>query len=342
MNTLVKFAVPASLAVLLSACGQSGTSTLPGGVQSQSQAHQSAVVQSQAQFGKIADNRVFMPLAGHQSQVKHDLSGALDYGNGYVQHNPVIYVIYWGLTAKNCATEKGRTQSCDPNNIRPTQESFLENVGGSNWQSTVTQYYDDINGNINDPTGQFVAQGLKGKKKIVECGVGSNCILDKSLPPISPTDHDIQIESEKLVNAFGSNENASYVVQTPYGHNEGGFGTSWCAYHGSFVYKGSNVAYTYMPYIPEAGGSCGANFVNKGQAGTLDGVTIVEGHELEETQTDPVPPSGWYGSGGEIGDLCAWNPATSNQPFGNNTTFPVQPLWSDVANACTLTGPNGP
>jgi len=96
-----------------------------------------------------------------------------------------------------------------------------------------------------------------------------------------------------------------------------------------------------MPYMPEAPSSCGANYVNPGAKGLLDGVTIVGGHELAETQTDPKPDSGWDGSGGEIGDLCAWKDL-SNEHFGNNTTFPVQPLWSDVAGACSLTGPNGP
>ena len=76
--------------------------------------------------------------------------------------------------------------------------------------------------------------------------------------------------------------------------------------------------------------------------GTLDGVTIVEGHELAETQTDPgADYSGWGGPDGEIGDICAWDSTTSNQAI-NGATFPVQPLYSDVASACTLTGPNGP
>ena len=344
MNNLVKLAVPAGLAVLLSACGQSGTmNTLPGsGAQSQSQAHQLAAKSVAPLQDGLQLGRIYMPLVGQQ-KVQKDLSGALDWGGGDVQHNPTIYVIYWGLTAKSCGKSFGKNQACDPDNIRPTQESFLTNVGGSAWQSTVTQYYDN-NGDIQDPTGQFVTDGTGKGKKAGECvGTGTHCMFDKKIPGETyPTDYEVQQEAKKLVDQFGANPNASYVVQTPWGHNESGFGTSWCAYHGAFTYDKTVIAYTYMPYMPEAGTSCGANFVNKGAAGTLDGVTIVEGHELEETQTDPNPPSGWYGSGGEIGDLCAWNPATSNQPFGNSTTFPVQPLWSDVANACTLTGPNGP
>ena len=67
------------------------------------------------------------------------------------------------------------------------------------------------------------------------------------------------------------------------------------------------VAFTNMPYVPDAGASCGANFVNSGAAGTLDGVTIVGGHEYAETITDQFPAGGWTDSvGNENGDKCAW------------------------------------
>jgi serine protease len=336
MNTFVKFAVPASLAVLLAACGQSGTSTLPGGgVSSQSQAHQS-MTQTQSE-SKLADGlqlgRVEMPIRGKQ-QAKRDLSGLLNWGGGAVQHSPTIYVVYWGWV------DKANNKKADPNDLQPTLNKFLSSVGGSNWLSTVTQYYDKT-GDINSPTGQF--ENASGK---LACGTtkkalkGSNCIYDKTPPSSDPTDGEIQQEAAKLVKVFGANANASYVVQTPYGHNTNGFGTEWCAYHGAFTSGGVIIAYTNLPYMPEAGQSCGAGFVNN--PGTLDGVTIVEGHELAETQTDPgANYSGWGGNDGEIGDICAWDSTTSNQPINGNT-FPVQPLYSDVASACTLTGPNGP
>ena len=43
-----------------------------------------------------------------------------------------------------------------------------------------------------------------------------------------------------------------------------------------------------MPYVLNSGTSCGQNSVNSGYyAGRLDGFTIVMGHEIEETVTDP-------------------------------------------------------
>ena len=157
--------------------------------------------------------------------------------------------------------------------------------------------------------------------------------------PEQPTDKQIQAEAEVLVRKFGLDPNASYVVATPHGRNTAGFGTKFCGYHEALTYEKTVIDFTNLPYIAEVGVHCGAGFVNK--PGLLDGLTIVEGHELAETQTDPIPPRGWWGSSGELGDICAWAKTTSDQPFSTGS-FPVQPLWSDAANACTLTGPNGP
>ena len=59
-----------------------------------------------------------------------------------------------------------------------------------------------------------------------------------------------------------------------------------------------------MPYITDAGASCGANFNGLGSGAAI---TIVGGHEMAETVTDQFPSSGWLDSrGSEIGDKCAW------------------------------------
>jgi serine protease len=94
-----------------------------------------------------------------------------------------------------------------------------------------------------------------------------------------------------------------------------------------------NVAYTNMPYMTDAGASCGANFNG---LGANAGITIVEGHEFAETVTDQFPSTGWIdSSGAEIGDKCAW--IRSGQGAAADTTFttgvfPVQSLWSNAFN----------
>ncbi len=82
--------------------------------------------------------------------------------------------------------------------------------------------------------------------------------------------------------------------------------------------------------MTDAGGSCGEDSVN-GPA-PLDGVSIVEGHELAEAITDPLLNAWYDSSGNEIGDKCAWQGlATISTTTG---TFAVQPLWSNAAGGC--------
>ena len=127
------------------------------------------------------------------------------------------------------------------------------------------------------------------------------------------------------------------------GHS-GGFGTQYCAYHSSTSSTFGNVAYTNLPYITDAGVSCGANFNGLGPNA---GITIVGGHEMAETMTDQFPNGGWLdSSGAENGDKCAW--ISSGQGAAaditlSTGTFPVQSLWSNGFNSgsggCVLSYP---
>jgi serine protease len=96
------------------------------------------------------------------------------------------------------------------------------------------------------------------------------------------------------------------------------------------------VSYTNLPYMPDAGASCGANYMSppKGETGTDEGVTIVEGHEYGESISDPNPGAGWYnGEYGEIGDACAWGNYIANDPFGKKE-FTSQAMYSNATESC--------
>src|SRR5258708_37026314 len=100
------------------------------------------------------------------------------------------------------------------------------------------------------------------------------------------------------------------MVLTPTGMSQSGFGTRWCAYHSSTSGTSGRVAYTYLPYVSDAGASCGMNFVNGTSDsfghGYFDGFSIVGGHEYAEAATDPFPSRGWLdGNGQGNGDTCA-------------------------------------
>jgi serine protease len=149
------------------------------------------------------------------------------------------------------------------------------------------------------------------------------------------------------------------VIAQPQKYNEAGFnsGASYCAWHDYTqpqYYPGvqPGISFTNMPYVLNQGSSCGQNSVNTGYyAGKLDGFTIVVGHEIEETITDPGAEDvingqnlgGWYDYAAyENGDKCAWvgynfgltSPSTVPGGLNNITgndgkAYPVQSLWSN-------------
>jgi serine protease len=113
-----------------------------------------------------------------------------------------------------------------------------------------------------------------------------------------------------------------------------GFGTDWCAYHSATNSGSSLVSYTNLPYIPDAGGNCGANFNSapKDESGTDEGVTIVEGQEYGDSITDPVPKTGWYP---EIGSLCSWIDVANDQ--FRKKSYTMQSMFSNAKLSCVQT-----
>ena len=219
--------------------------------------------------------------------------GPLYSHGGPVQNAPRVYLLLWGWNS-------------DPYGASSYLQGFLSRVGCTSWLNTVSQY-----------GGGY-------------CASYQGAWSDSSVPPTTPTDAQIQNEALAFANYLGlshSDTNAQLVVATPTGHSTSGFGSSYCAYHG--VVGGTTLTYTDLPYMPDAGYSCGWGSVT---GSALDGVSIVEGHELAEAITDPLLNAWYDGSGSEIGDICAWTGLASINLHGVN--YAMQPLWSNRANAC--------
>ncbi len=135
-----------------------------------------------------------------------------------------------------------------------------------------------------------------------------------------------------------------YDVISPTGADPDGYKSNgFCAWHdysgdssldGGGAVGGPFIAFTNMPYVPNAGADCGAGFVNPGNR--LDGVSIVNGHEWAETITDQFPAGGWTADNGEeVGDLCIWDPSGPGHVQNiqlTTGTFAVQGIWSNLAN----------
>jgi hypothetical protein len=271
----------------------------------------------------------------HQSSVKSAHASRPSRSSNLTYHGGVpgvetasnkVYLVYWGSQ-----------WNTDPSGEAAIQQSFFNGVGGSPWNNSVTQYCQGV------PTGT-VSCGSSGTHATNQSGVLGGVWYDNaSAAPSSPTQSQLAAEAVRAAGNFGkttagSNNTVQYVISTATGNSSSGFGTQYCAWHSSTSSNYGTIAYTNMPYITDAGASCGANSVNA----VTDGITIVGGHEFAETETDIFPNGGWLdGRGAENGDKCAWiSLADIKLKTG---TFAVQPLWSNAfhsnAGGCVLSYP---
>lgn len=237
-------------------------------------------------------------------------SNNLNYGGGPVQRVPKIYLIFWGWSSSS-------DTSRDPDGLASYLVNYFTAYGGSNLANVQTQYNDTV-GYITNPHPMYLG-----------------AMYDSSLPPSTYTDAQVANEAAKGVSHFGYSADANYIVVTPTGYTQSGFGTQWCGYHNTYSGGSGPVAYTNLPYTPDAGSGCGAGSVNS--PGTLDGSSIVGGHEASETITDPGAGNGWVdSSGAEDGDKCAWTNLQDVSMYGG-AVFPNQPEWSNATASCVYT-----
>ncbi|HET7815679.1 MAG TPA: hypothetical protein VFL13_15060 [Candidatus Baltobacteraceae bacterium] len=235
-------------------------------------------------------------------------SNNLNYGGGPVQHSPKIYLVFWGWSSASDTTH-------DPSGMATYLVNYVNALGGSNLANVQTQYYDN-SGNITNPHPEYA-------------GVWYD---SSSQPPNPYAESNIQSEANKAVSHFGYSADANYFIVTPHGVTTSGFGSQWCAFHNSMSGGSGPVAYTDFPYVPDAGSGCGQGSLNS--PGTLDGASIVGGHEIIETITDPGAGNGWIdSSGAEIGDKCAWTNDQNVAMYGG-AVYPNQPEWGNDIAGC--------
>ena len=330
MHKATRLVALGAAAAILAACSANGVSTLPSSSSgdtpvAQAKAPRTAMgsdghtivffYNKQAELSGLVGDTPSGPAARTPMSV---ITGAMTYHGGPVQTNPKIYVVLWGSS-----TQWG---SGDVNGEAAYYEKFISGVGGSQWMSSQTQYGEPAAPYMGNAAGSYV---------------GAWSDTADAVPDLSKSNSyqsRIAAEAQKAAAHFGDySSNASYVILIPHGvkvYNFAGNSRSlyaYCAWHSSTSSSGGTISYTNLPYISDAGASCGSGSVNN--PGTLDGVSIVGGHEQAETQTDPQPNTGWLDSGNnEDGDKCAWT-SLQNTSFSSGT-FPTQPLWSNSANGC--------
>jgi serine protease len=277
--------------------------------------------------------------------------GAID-GIGVTTGHEKVYLVFygsqWGTQSTNGNGDL--TLSGDSSGVAPYLQEFFKGLGtnGELWSGVMTQFCEGVAaGSQTCPASNtsHVAYPTGGALS----GVWAD---ESTASPSAATGHQLGVEAVNAAAHFGNttaaaNRNSQYVIISPHGTNPDNYKTqgfcAWHDYNGDSTLSGGGVtspygdiAFTNLPYIPDAGASCGQNFVNSN--GPLDGVSIVDGHEYAETITDQNPPGGWTDSSGEENaDKCAWiTPGTSGGSFDLSTgsgTFAVQTTWGNDGNS---------
>ena len=269
-------------------------------------------------------------------------------GIGVTTGKEKVYLVFYGSQwgAQGTDGNGNVTLSGDPSGEAPYVQKLHKGLGtnGELWSGVMTQYCDGVPaGSQSCPVSSTQHVGYPAGGAFAGVWVD-----ESSASPAQATGHQLGVEAVSAAAHFGnttaaSNRSAQYVILSPTGTNpDGWLNNGFCAWHdynGDATLSGGpvtspygDIAFTNMPYLTDAGASCGQNFVNGN--GTLDGVSIVGGHEYAETITDQNPPGGWTDTGGaENGDKCAWvTPGTSGGSFDLTTatgTFAMQTTWAN-------------
>ena len=317
--------------------------------------------------------------------------GNMAYWGGHVQVHPKIYLVFWGwgvhgAFSQACHPERLRegrmtaTLPCDPDGAGKRMADFVDQLGGTDWAGVQTQYYQTVGGrniHITNPKDQLGGIWVDDSSHldirrynaptIVQTALGSGDDGGKIFRQMGQ-------EAARAVAHFHVKDLADadiVVAQPQYFSDPVAASVGYCAFH-DYVEPGvehgqydgitPGISYTNMPYVLNNGAGCGKDFVNRD--GKLDGVTIVLGHEIEETVTDPgaeqILPNGkvlsaWFDpfDGNENGDKCSWvgltpvavkgvtpseipEPGAAANITGNHGgRFAVQSLWSNEAAAGT-------
>jgi hypothetical protein len=313
------------------------------------------------------------------------------YWGGHVQTTPKVYIVYFGWgesgafpAADKCKAEKlqegslNATLKCDPEGAGKRMADFVQQMGGTEWAGVSTQFFQTGAGgseeHITNPTDVLAGMWVDNKSPADLSKTSA-----ESEPGSGNTYTDLAAEAARAAKHFRVKDlaNADFVIAQPQQFSDpNAYQSGYCAFHDYTqpnlehgIYNGitPGIAYTNMPYVlkieNEGVNDCGENAVNAGPEGKLDGVSIVLGHEIEETVTDPGAEDilgsgesqktvgGWYDAldANENGDKCAWvgEPLTGPVPGGPQvlpipgamgdikgnagTTFAVQSLWSNEA-----------
>ena len=306
---------------------------------------------TRAQYQKMQQWQKSHPGAAVASANDLNYGGGID-GIGVTTGHEKVYLVFygsqWGTQSTNANGDV--TLSGDPSGEAPYDQEFFKGLGtgGELWSGVLTQYCEGV------PAGTQICPASNTSHVAYPTGgaLAGVWVDESTASPSASSGHQLGVEAVNAATHFGNttaaaNRDAQYVIMSPRGTNPDNYKTqgfcAWHDYNGDSTLSGGavsspdgDISFTNLPYLTDAGASCGQDFVNSN--GTLDGISIVNGHEYGETVTDQNPPGGYTDSSGEEnGDKCAWiTPGTAGGSFDLATstgTFAVQTTWGNDGNS---------
>jgi hypothetical protein len=238
--------------------------------------------------------------------------------NGRVLHTPVLEAIFWGAEWN------------DPDfsgDIISGIDTLLGGYSGSDYASTLTEYYDRSG-------------------TITSYATYAGHVVDASAAP-DPGGLTLGVAVAKICAITSNNPdmNAAYFVfpSTPKAPDAPG---SACGFHGwGACSSGKTLQVIGVPYATgETGSGCeGVQDTTTGHSLALAQMANVAMHELAETITDPRG-TGWHdGYAEEIGNKCIMtfpSDLAGYPVFPDGTTWKLQGLWSNAAFSNGTGAPN--
>src|SRR2546421_3909210 len=237
----------------------------------------------------------------------------------YYHGGPIIYsqnvaAIYWGAAP---IYQGGPDPATAPTGGGAADGSlvgfFLRNLGGSSYFNINTTYFDGTGTHIQNVVTytQYWASNTNPPPT--------------DMSPVDDAAIQAKVEEGLTNGSLTYDPSTLYAVFTGSGVNlGGGFGTSYCAYHGYFVDGlGRNVKYAAMPYAGQTS-ACNALQGSPNDDFAADALINLLAHETEETTTDENL-NAWYDLvGNENADKCAWQfGATYATPNGSQANVKV-------------------
>jgi hypothetical protein len=258
---------------------------------------------------------------GISPQIAGGPGETLHYFGGPVQHEPQLFVIFWGA-----GFEQGPPGGLELTDLRDFYLGLEENKGEpglKSWQGIISQYFD------NEGSGSRTAKVKRIWEDPSSPGQITNSKVEAVISEL------VKDEREKGVNPSFESQ---YIVLPQPGTSYSSFPemSKNCGFHGV---DGEGYSYSLVAYAGDVG--C------EGPVGALPETSGTAAHEFAEAATDPeieepgknyTDHAAWQQveTGEEVADLCEEHPA---EKPANDFWYAVK-VWDDEGgNKCNLEDP---